>query len=103
MLYCELIAETMKLFGNSAYGKTVTNIGICGVVGRATACVCGDAGSIPTGGALEVWPWTLGSKTAWLVNKSAGRPPFKEKFISTSYGNEDNISKKINSPHFKDL
>jgi hypothetical protein len=50
--------------------------GICGVVGRATACVCGDAGSIPTGGALEVWPWTLGSKTAWLVNKSAGRPPF---------------------------
>ena len=42
----------MKLFGNSAYGKTVTN---------------------------------------------------KEKFVSTSYGNEDNISKKINSPHFKDL
>ncbi len=50
--------------------------GICGVVGRATACVCGDAGSIPTCGALVVWPWTLGSKTAWLVNKSAGRPPF---------------------------
>ncbi len=48
----ELIAETMKLFGNSAYGKTVTN---------------------------------------------------KENFISTSYGNEENISKKINSPHFKDL
>ena len=48
----ELIAETMKLFGNSAYGKTVTN---------------------------------------------------KENFVSTSYGNEDNISKKINSPHFKDL
>jgi len=48
----ELIAETMKLFGNSAYGKTITN---------------------------------------------------KEKFVSTSYGNEDNISKKINSPHFKDL
>ncbi len=23
--------------------------------------------------------------------------------VSTSYGNEDNISKKINSPHFKDL
>ena len=39
----ELIAETMKLFGNSAYGKTVNN---------------------------------------------------KEKFVSTSYGNEDNISKK---------
>jgi hypothetical protein len=48
----KLIAETMKLFGNSAYGKTITN---------------------------------------------------KEKFVSTSYGNEDNISKKINSPHFKDL
>jgi hypothetical protein len=48
----ELIAETMKLFGNSAYGKTITN---------------------------------------------------KENFVSTTYGNEDNISKKINSPHFKDL
>ncbi len=47
----ELIAETMKLFGNSAYGKTVTN----------------------------------------------------KKIVSTSYGNEDNISKKNNSPHFKDL
>ncbi len=42
----------MKLFGNSAYGKTVTN---------------------------------------------------KEKNVSTSYGNEDSISKKINSPYFKDL
>ncbi len=47
----ELIAETMKRFGNSAYGKTVTN---------------------------------------------------KEKFVSTSFGNEDHISKKVNSPHFKD-
>jgi hypothetical protein len=45
----ELIAETMKLFGNSAYGKCITN---------------------------------------------------KEKFVSTTYGNEHNISKKINSPHF---
>ncbi len=26
-----------------------------------------------------------------------------EVFVSTSYGNEDNISKNINSPHFKDL
>ena len=48
----ELIAETMKLFGNSAYGKCITN---------------------------------------------------KENFVSTTYGNEENISKKINSPHFKDL
>ena len=48
----ELIAETMKLFGNSAYGKTITN---------------------------------------------------KENFSSTSYANEDNITKKINNPHFKDL
>jgi hypothetical protein len=40
----------MNLFGNSAYGKTITN---------------------------------------------------KEKFVSTTYGNEDNISKKINSPHLK--
>ena len=42
----------MKLFGNSAYGKTITN---------------------------------------------------KEIFVSVSCGNEDNISKKINSPNFKDL
>jgi hypothetical protein len=24
-------------------------------------------GSIPTGGALKVWPWTFGSRTAWLI------------------------------------
>ena len=51
----ELIAETMKLFGNSAYGKfgnTITN---------------------------------------------------KEGFISTAYATENNISKKINNPKFKDL
>ena len=48
----ELIAETMKLFGNSAYGKTITN---------------------------------------------------KENFVNTKYCNEDNVTKKINSPHFKDL
>ena len=29
-----------------------------------------------TGGALEVWQWTCGSRTAWLVNKSAGQPQF---------------------------
>ncbi len=27
----------------------------------------------------------------------------KENFSSTTYGDEDNISKKINNPHFKDL
>jgi hypothetical protein len=37
---------------------------------------CGVVGSIPTGGALEVWPWTFGFRTAWLINKSAGPPPF---------------------------
>ncbi len=42
----------MKYFGNSGYGKTITN---------------------------------------------------KEKFVSTSYGNEDNISKKINSPYLKEF
>ncbi len=51
-------------------------LGICGVAGKATACDCGVAGSIPTGGALEVWPWTFGFRTAWLINESAGRPPF---------------------------
>ena len=48
----ELIAETMKLFGNSAYGKTITN---------------------------------------------------KGGFVSTTYATENNISKKINNPRFKDL
>ncbi len=28
------------------------------------------------GGALEVWPWTFGSRTAWLVKKTAGQPQF---------------------------
>jgi hypothetical protein len=45
----EWIAETMKLIGNSAYGKRITN---------------------------------------------------KENFVSTTYGNEENISKKIKNPHF---
>jgi hypothetical protein len=27
----------------------------------------------------------------------------KEKFVSTTYVNEDNISNKIDNPHFKDL
>jgi hypothetical protein len=52
---------------------------ICGVVGRATACVCGDAGSIPTGGALKVWQW---ANTAWLVNKSAGQTPILDSVSS---------------------
>ena len=48
----DLIAETMKLFGNSAYGKTITN---------------------------------------------------KEGFVSTTHATENNISKKINNPRYKDL
>ncbi len=61
-------------------------LGICGLVGRATTVtvtfVGGDAGvgSIPTCGALEpeVWQpeWTFGSRTVWLVNRSAGQPQF---------------------------
>ncbi len=47
-------------------------VGICGLVGRATTCVGVDVGSIPTCSALEVWQWTFGSRTVWLVNKSAG-------------------------------
>jgi hypothetical protein len=27
-------------------------------------------------GALEVWQWIFGSRTVWLVNKSAGQPQF---------------------------
>ncbi len=44
--------------------------------GRATTSVGCDVGSIPTCGALEVWQWTFGSRTVWLVNKSAGLPQF---------------------------
>ncbi len=45
-------------------------VGICGRVGRATASVCGDGGSIPIGGALEVWPCDFGPKQfGWLINQ----------------------------------
>jgi hypothetical protein len=57
--------------------KSPTSLGICGLVGRATTFVWGDVGSIPTCGALEVWQWTFGSRTVWLVNESAGQPQFK--------------------------
>ncbi len=52
--------------------------GICSLVGRATTFVRSDrdVGPIPTCGALEVWQWTLWSRTGWLVNKSAGQPQF---------------------------
>ena len=43
---------------------------------RATTFVGGDVGSIPTCCALEVWQWTFGSRTVWLVNKSAGQLQF---------------------------
>ncbi len=59
---------------------------MCGVVGRATACICGDAGSIPTSGALKVWPWTLGCKTAWSVSKSAGQPVLFSCTVGESLG-----------------
>ena len=49
---------------------------ICGLVGRATTFVGDDVGSIATCGALEMWPWTFGSRTVWLVNKSARQPQF---------------------------
>ncbi len=47
--------------------------GICGRDGRATACVRGDGGSIPTCSALEVWPCDFGPKQFGWLNKSAGR------------------------------
>ncbi len=36
-------------------------------------------------------------------NSAYGKTVPKEKFVSTSYGNDGNISKTINSSHFKDL
>jgi hypothetical protein len=50
------------------------SVRFCGLVGRASTFVGGDVGSIPTCGALEVWQWTFGSRTVWLVSKSAGQP-----------------------------
>ncbi len=47
---------------------------ICGLVGRATTFVGSDVGWIPTCCAFEVWQWTFGSRTVWLVNRSAGQP-----------------------------
>ena len=45
-------------------------IWICVRVGRAIASVWGDGGSIPTGGALEVWPCDFGPKQfGWLINQ----------------------------------
>jgi hypothetical protein len=41
---------------------------ICDVVGRATAFVDGDVGSIPTGSAREQWLWTSG--LGWLTNQA---------------------------------
>ncbi len=32
-----------------------------------------DVGLIHKGGALEVWPWTAESGTAWLVDKAVGQ------------------------------
>jgi hypothetical protein len=59
---------------------------ICGVVGRASTFVCGDVGSIPTCGTLEVWPWTFGSRTMWLANKSVEIPSFiVEKIANTNH------------------
>ena len=48
----EIIAETMKLIGNSLYGRCVMN---------------------------------------------------KEKHVSMNYANDNNITKRINDPHFRDL
>ncbi len=39
-------------------------------------------GSIPTCGSLEVWQWTFGSRTVWLVNKSAGQPQFYVHYVT---------------------
>ena len=49
-------------------------LGICSVVGRVTACICGDVGLISTGGTLKVWSWMFWFRTAWVVNQSAGLP-----------------------------
>ncbi len=73
---------------NSKFGLSVRQIlangclsfpliqGICGLFGKATTFVGGDVGSIPACCALEVWQWTFGSRTVWLVNNSAGQPQF---------------------------
>ncbi len=53
--------------------KSERKRGICGRDGRATASVQGDGGSIPTSGALEVWPCDFGLKQfGWLMNQLGG-------------------------------
>jgi hypothetical protein len=60
-------------------------IWICGGMGRATAfrAISSDLGLIPTCGALEVWPWNFGSRTAWLLNKPARQPQFTSMYQYT--------------------
>ena len=59
-----------------------TQYRICGLVGRASAFFGDDVGSTPTCCALVVWLWTFGSRTAWLVNKSAGQAPVLGAWLS---------------------
>jgi hypothetical protein len=54
--------------GDSVFMES--EVGICGRDGRATASVRGDGGSIPTGGALEVWPCGFGPKQFGWLGKS---------------------------------
>ena len=42
---------------------SLSGIGERVIVGKVTSFVV-DVGSIPTGGALVVWPWTFGSRIA---------------------------------------
>ncbi len=66
-----------KKFSNVIHNSLVSILsGICDLFGKATAFVGGDVGLIPICGALEVWQWTFGSRTVWLVNKSADYSQF---------------------------
>ena len=56
--------------GSASVEDDQYQVGICGRDGRATASVRGDGGSIPTCGALEVWPCDFGPKHfGWLINQ----------------------------------
>jgi hypothetical protein len=76
---CQAVSlrEKSSIYGTSAYNQFTAKH-------RDNYCLYGsdwtrarsNVGSIPTSGALEVWQWTFGCRTVWLVNKSAGQPQF---------------------------
>ena len=65
--------------------------GICCIVGQSLSCL------IPAGSACQVWPWTFGSRTAFLVNKSAVQPSFT---LNTHFEQISNVLAQFDTFYF---